>query len=479
MPIPRVVIVGGGYSGAATAVQLARALRDAVSITIVEPEWEVGRGLAYSTLDPDHRLNGPLDNHVVDPAAPDEMERWCEANRILHRDVEAVASNGVTYLRRWDFGTFVRDAVRATPSIRHHRGLATTLREADGAFEVATEGGARIAADLVVIATGNGRSQLPRVFAPLADHPGIVANPFDAARMRRIPSTARVFLVGSGLTALDAISTLLRARHRGRITAFSRHGVLPRPPRERMAPVTDLFDRIERDIPAYIEAVLARGGSLALTRALRRRIAEGRERGEDWQIAFDELRNAVWRFWPRLAVADRRRFLRHMRLWYDAHRFRTPPQNAAMALEAQRAGQLAYPTGRIREARAIGTGEIGVRWVDAAGAKVDEHFHTVINCSGLDHACGARTNPFLADLVAQGLVRVDPTGIGFEVDGRCRAIGRDGTISRRLRIVGPPTAGSHGDPLGVPFIAPQIRRMVPGVVEELSTRASLTAPDAA
>ena len=55
----------------------------------------------------------------------------------------------------------------------------------------------------------------------------------------------------------------------------------------------------------------------------------------------------------------------------------------------------------------------------------------------------------------------------FEVDAECRPIGKDGAPSPGLRIVGPPSAGSLGDPLGVPFIAPQIRRMLPGVLAEL------------
>ena len=55
----------------------------------------------------------------------------------------------------------------------------------------------------------------------------------------------------------------------------------------------------------------------------------------------------------------------------------------------------------------------------------------------------------------------------FEVDAQCRPIGRDGAPTPGLRIVGPPSAGSLGDPLGVPFIAPQIRRMIPGILAEL------------
>lgn len=471
MPEPyaqtRIAIVGGGYSGAATAVQLARAARNALSITIVEPRAELGRGLAYSTLDPDHRLNGPLDNHLVDPSVPDEMLRWCAERGIFERDPEVRGSNGALYVRRGDFGAHVGDVVRGTPAIRHHRALATGLRRSAMGFEVLA-GDASIGADFVIVATGNGSSSFPRAFAALEPHPRLIENPFDAD-LRAIEPDARVFLVGGGLTALDVASTLLRAGHRGRITAFSRHGVRPRPPRDTLpeGSTSGLMDRIDGPAPAYAVEVLASGGIVDLSRALRRRIRQARKGGEPWQPVFDELRNSVWRFWPALPVAEKRRFLRHLRIWYDAHRFRTPPQNAAMAVKAERAGVLTYPTGRIRAVRHAGKQGVAVRWVDRAGASVEETFDAIVNCTGFDPSCGAADNPFLADLVAQGFIRVDPTGFGFEVDVHCRPMGRDGEVTPGLRIVGPPSAGSLGDPLGVPFIAPQIRRMLPGILAEL------------
>jgi uncharacterized NAD(P)/FAD-binding protein YdhS len=468
MAAARVVIVGGGYSGAAMAVQLARATGPDISITIVEPRAELGRGLAYSTLDPDHRLNGPIDNHLVDPSVPEEMPRWCAARRVFERDPEVRAPNGALYLRRGDFGAHVGDVVRATPGIRHHRAFASALRKAGGGYEVLA-GEDRIGAELVIVATGNGPSSFPRAFAELASHPALVANPFDAERLRSIPPEARVFLVGGGLTALDVISTLMRAGHRGRITAFSRHGVRPRPPRDRLpeGSTAGLMDRIDGQMPAYVAAVLASGGIVDLSRALRRRIEEAEARGEPWQPAFDELRNSVWRIWPRLPVDEKRRFLRHLRTWYDAHRFRTPPQNAAIAAQAEQSRRLVYPTGRIRAVRELGSEGIEIGWTDRAGSRVEEAFDVVVNCTGLDPSCGAASNPFLADLLSQGYIRRDATGFGFEVDALCRPIGKAGAPSPGLRIVGPPTAGTFGDPLGVPFIAPQIRRMLPGILAEL------------
>jgi len=463
------VIVGGGYSGVAAGVQLARATRNAVPITIVEPRAELGRGLAYATLDPDHRLNGPLDNHLVDPGTPDELVRWCEARGVFRDDREIRGSNGALYLRRGDFGAHVGDVARATPCIRHHRASATKMRDTPDGFEVLA-GDDWLGADIVIIATGNGTSSLPRTFAAVATHAGLIANPFDSDRTRTIPAEARVLLVGSGLTALDVASTLIRRNHRGRITALSRHGVRPRPPRDPLpeGSTSGLMDRIDGEMPAYVAAVLARhGGARALSRALRRRIEEAGKRGDPWQPAFDELRNSVWRFWPHLALVEKRRFLRHLRTWYDAHRFRTPPQNASMAHAAERDGRLVHRAGRIRDARSV-EGGIAVRWTDHSGVEADERFDVVINCTGLDPSCGAATNPFLADLLAQGRIVVDGTGFGFAVDALCRPIGSDGAPAKGLRMIGPPTAGTFGDPLGVPFIAPQVRRMVPSVVAELA-----------
>ena len=55
---PTIAILGGGLSGAAVAYHLAR-LDCAARIVVVEPRAELGRGLAYSATDPDHRLNVP------------------------------------------------------------------------------------------------------------------------------------------------------------------------------------------------------------------------------------------------------------------------------------------------------------------------------------------------------------------------------------------------------------------------------------
>jgi uncharacterized NAD(P)/FAD-binding protein YdhS len=472
----RVTIVGGGYSGAAAAVQLARGCGTRLAITIVEPRAEVGRGVAYSTDDPDHRLNGSLDNHLLDPAEPEALRRWCERHDVLARDPDALASNGRIYLRRGDFGAYLAEtalaAVAGTGSaLSHDRDVATGIRASASGFDVLTARGAVHPSDLVVIATGNGGPRLSAPLAPaLAAHPAVIADPMDLTRIRSIPPTAGVLLVGSGLTALDVISTLLRRGHEQPIVSISRHGLRPRPQRPPSAEtsVARLLARIEGEVPAFVSAAGTPPTARGLLHALRARIRQGEREGEDWYRAFDDLRDVVWQVWPGLAPEQKARFLRRLRPWYDAHRFRSPPQNEAIVADAERRGVVTFVTGRLRTAEALGDA-IRVQWDDGCcpGGTRTERFDAVVNCTGLDPSCGARENPFLAEVLGQRLITVDACGMGFAVDAQCRPIAADGAANPRLRIVGPPTAGTFGDPLGVLFIAPQIRRMLPGVFADL------------
>lgn len=471
----RITIVGGGFSGAAFAVQLARASAYPLAFTVLEPRQRAGPGLAYSSEDPDHRLNGAVDTHLLDPGEPDGLQRWCERHRILDRDPEALAPNGRIYLRRADFGAYLAETAPAAvaaagSSWQHVRDLATGLRDDGAGLEVLTRTGSAVASDMVVIATGNGGARLPSALQALALHPAVIVDPLNVAAAGSIEPGARVLVVGSGLTALDVLSTLVRRGHRGAITAISRHGLRPRPQRAAAAAADSgmepLLARIEGDVPAFIREAGTPLTPRALARALRRRIDEDRRAGEDWYRAFDDLRDVVWQVWPPLAPEEKARFLRWLRPWYDVHRFRSPPQNEALVAEAEERGLVRFETGHLVSAEAAHDGIRVTCHSRVDGNQISTH-DVVVNCTGLDPGCGARANPFLAGLLEQGVIRIDDCGLGFAVDAHCRPVGASGTVDPRIRIVGPPTAGTFGDPLGTLFIAPQIRRMLPGVLADL------------
>jgi uncharacterized NAD(P)/FAD-binding protein YdhS len=78
----QVVVVGGGASGALAALHLSRrAAASSVPLTlhIVEP-GQLGRGVAYSTGNHEHRLNVPATGMSVLPDEPGHFVHWLRAN---------------------------------------------------------------------------------------------------------------------------------------------------------------------------------------------------------------------------------------------------------------------------------------------------------------------------------------------------------------------------------------------------------------
>ncbi|HVL10165.1 MAG TPA: FAD/NAD(P)-binding protein [Burkholderiaceae bacterium] len=489
----RVVVVGGGVSGVSCAIQLSRRSDMRLDIVIVEPSAALGRGLAYAAIDDDHRLNGPLPAHAVDPCRPDELLDWCRNTGVLAADPDATLPSGQVFLRRRDFGRYVgelvaREACNAETgsTIVHRRGRAVgaTPRQ-DGAVDVVLEDGTTLHANMLIIATGNAPPRLLPPFRPEhVAHPHIIANPLNTPRLGEVPRDARVLVVGTGLTALDVLSTLVRQGHTGAITAVSRRGLRPQPQTPAIcgaAPVESdglrPLDRVMAELPPFIQALGPDYRLADVSRALRAEIRKARAAGGDWYAPFDLVRDAVWRIWPAISIAEKQRFLRRMRAWYDVHRFRSPPPNDRLVRQAEAAGFVTFARARLDHVEAsAGAGPIRVRLTTDTGTTT-QAFDMVINCTGLDATTGYQRNPFLASLVAQETLTLDSSGMGFAVTADCRAVTPAGAHPS-IRVIGPPSAGSHGDPLGVIYIVVQIHRIVPDILQTLKARQAVVAGDA-
>ena len=170
-----VVIVGGGYTGTCAAIQLSRQARQPLDITVIEQRASVGQGLAYSATDPDHRLNAPDMVHFVTPEDQDALRRWFEDQGGPAFDAAADPGGDVLFIRRRDFGRFLReqfDAYQAdNPSgstITHLQATAKDLEKADGDFLLGLDQAETLNADLVIVATSNERPAIPAPLRPVA-----------------------------------------------------------------------------------------------------------------------------------------------------------------------------------------------------------------------------------------------------------------------------------------------------------------------
>ncbi len=72
----RIAIVGGGFSGVMTAVNLVRLSQRPLQVTVINYQRSAGRGVAYGTRRREHLLNVAARNMSALRDEPDHFLRW-------------------------------------------------------------------------------------------------------------------------------------------------------------------------------------------------------------------------------------------------------------------------------------------------------------------------------------------------------------------------------------------------------------------
>ena len=202
-------------------------------------------------------------------------------------------------------------------------------------------------------------------------------------------------------------------------------------------------------------------------RIVRRQVRLAEIEGVPWQRVIDAVRPSIARVWESWSSSERRRFLRHLRPWWDVFRHRMPPRIAESIHVLIQSGDLEVRACRIRTFRRVGTElEVAITQSPHVG-QVLKPKH-VINCTGPRTDFDFLSSPIVLDARRRRLIRADPLGLGIETDA-CSVVDRNGKASDWLYAVGPLTRPAWWEITAAPEINAQI----------LGLARSFTAVDAA
>jgi uncharacterized NAD(P)/FAD-binding protein YdhS len=182
--------------------------------------------------------------------------------------------------------------------------------------------------------------------------------------------------------------------------------------------------------------------------------------GQSWHEAIDAVRDAAGELWRGLPTAEKLRFLRHVKPYYDAHRFRIAPQTRDILAAAEQRGQLRFEAGRVLDASRC---EEDINVVVRPRGRTSTHQHrcgVVLNCAGLSARVEDWRNPLVQSCLQQGLVRPGELGQGFEINEGSRVVTASG-VNAQLYALGSTTLDSFGETPAAVFILRQILRMLP------------------
>jgi uncharacterized NAD(P)/FAD-binding protein YdhS len=433
-----IAIVGGGASGVLLAAQLVRKSR--LSVALIERGPHLGRGVAYSTHCLHHLLNVRASDMTALADEPDHFVQWLvRGDRGYGR---------ADFVPRAIYGRYLQDLLAESVKRSDGRlgvvaGDVVAIRDRQDGVELDIEGQSPLRARKVVLATGHR--------PPSTDSGAYHGNPWRDEAIAGLAPEGSILLIGTSLTMIDVLLSLLEQGHNGPIVALSRRGLVPH--RHPSTPIPT---------PEADTSDLFTGSLSQRTNRFRAR----QRAGLGWPGLMQLLRPHNNELWHALDLDQRKRFLRHLRPWWDIHRHRVAPQIGEQIDAAKARGQLSIVSGRVEIGQTTDD-KVEVTIVRrGSDVRKKRSFDRVVDCRGPRNEVDVQV-PLHAQLVKDGKLRPDPLNQGLDVAVDEALIGRDGAPSDRLYVLGPPTRGRYTEIVAIPDIRLQAADVANGLIAAL------------
>jgi len=238
-----------------------------------------------------------------------------------------------------------------------------------------------------------------------------------------------VIVIGTGLTAIDAVMEAEHLGFTGVYTVVSRHGRWPLPHPD--APIA-----IGADAHAFAQELVQEAATSPHTaRTLFRRFRAAIAAGISPFEAIDAFRPHLSTIWRGLEIVERRRFLRHLRPLWDVHRHRAPAESLSVVRALQQSERLRLVRGSARLVQAGPNGaEIAVsnHGNDAIVIRAD----VVIECAGLCNDVRRAESPLLQNLLRGGFLEADDLRLGIRATAEGEILGSGDQVRRGCFTLG-------------------------------------------
>jgi uncharacterized NAD(P)/FAD-binding protein YdhS len=464
-----IAIVGGGFTGAMTLANLLRLddeLESPLHIVLIDRQPAIGDGVAYLSNDARHLLNVPASHMSAWPDRPADFLAFA-------RDLDPAVSAG-DFLPRRIYGQYVRrrlievaNTVGDLLSVEILKDEVTRLIPCESSsWNIETALGRSIRADLAVLAVGHRPPDDPFGRQWAGPRNRFIADPWAALVVSQIRPDEPVLLLGSGLTAVDAMLALDRKDRTAPITVVSRRGLMPLPHLRQPKPPADLStllnDWLDPARPLTICKLFSSIGNY---------VATAEAEGIDWRQVIDGMRPAISQLWGRLDSTQRGRFLRHVRPFWEIHRHRMAPEvlEAIEGLRRRKILEIAAGGAVCAVADADGVNVTLSRRGNSANRTMRVSW--VINCTGPGAHNRHSTHPVIRPLLESGVLCHDEFDLGLLADSQGRAIDAAGKVLSSLLVAGTLRKSTLWESTAVPELRHQAQMVARTAIAELAARA--------
>ncbi|MGE8635263.1 MAG: FAD/NAD(P)-binding protein, partial [Achromobacter piechaudii] len=482
-----------------------------LSIALFEPQAEPGPGGAYQEDLPSNLLNIPAGNMSARADHRLDFVEW-----LREQDPAWLRGYGVNdiapsdFLPRPLFGAYMRAVYARCRELAQAQGIelvhvfSRVRRVAplpDGSVLIDADAAPPCVARHAVLCNGNLPSQ---AFPTLEDAPGYFNSPYPVAELANgIAPDASVCIVGTSLSAVDAVAALQQSGHRGPLLCVSRNGRLPsvRSPHNQSP---SALRHLSRDGAAALAA--RHGGSLSLdviaealqdevraldgaldadeifglatdaARALDEEIHRSSKAARPWQAVAAATNSAVDLIWRLMPDAERQRFQSRWRALWMARRATFPMRNALKLQALFGTGQLQVRAGFVDSRHDAASGQFHTR-LSGPDGMAEHRSHVLINATSFSVDVARTEDVLIAGLLREGHAKPDPFGgLALDFDTGCLKDAQ-GAIQEPISVLGSLAGGTYFWTTSMDVNARLARDQALRIAGALSQRAPAIDPD--
>ncbi len=459
-PAPAVAIIGGGFCGLMTAINLIEKSDRSLLIYLVNEDFPTAKGVAFSAHTSAYLLNVPASNMSCFPDDLRHFLRWLQTKDQYKALPENLLER--TFVPRKLYGEYLHQTWQEVKSSNPN---VKVIEIKDKAVDITTsvEGATiyfqkqdAIATDCVVLATGNEKPsniRIPNSHFYQSNY--YYANPWKPDAVK-VSDEKAVMIIGNGLTMVDTVLGLLEENFNGTIYSLSPNGFALLPHISNGVLYKEMLPEIK---PPYQLA--------SLFSSFKKHIKAVSKIGLSAEPVIDSIRVKTGEIWAALPQEDKQQFIRHLRYAWNIARHRIPAHIHRKLQQLRIAGKLVCLKANLLNMEEE-TGAVRVSFYNKlTGEKESVIVNRVINCTGPVCDISRSDNELIKNLVTRKLLTPDPLKLGIYATFDGAVINPEGDVSIRLFTLGSHMKGILWESTAVPDLRVQAERLSLHLLQQL------------
>ncbi len=446
-----IAIIGGGWSGMLTAIQLLEKSKN-IHVKVIHSEQSIGLGSAYSTTDEAHLLNVPAGKMSAFQKNPSHFIDWLKNNGYSSENIEA------QFFPRYIYGKYITELVdyhKKNKLLEFIHAKAIDITKQESAYRVLLSNSNSIRADKIVLALGNFLPANPKSKSTSFHlSSSYFQNPWHTGYLKNLDLNKDVLIIGTGLTMIDSVLSLKKNGLKGKIFVVSPRGY------------TSAAHSKQITYPNFYHELKGKS-LLEIFQIVRRHLKFAETKNSSWQGVIDSLRPHSQQIWIALSKKEKQQFISHIRHIWGIARHRLPLTTYNEITILKKKEQLEIIGGRIIDMQEK-NGNVSIAINLRKNSAIRELVVSrVINCTGPQNNYAELTDELVQRLLSKKMILADDLKMGIKTTLNGNVLEKDEHISSDIFAIGSLLRGVLWETTAVPEIRVQAENIAMQIIDSI------------